>query len=71
MQFVEIAFDHIGLDWRHYVYEDRQIIASKPAVRIGDSQALRQETHWAPTVTFDQMVRLLVDAEKHCLQLSI
>jgi GDP-D-mannose dehydratase len=40
------------------------ITKSRPAAAlVGDSTKLRRRTGWAPSVTFADMVRLLVDAE--------
>ena len=63
--FVSIAFAHLELDWRRHVSADASLLTkSRPAAAlIGDSSKLRRKTGWAPTVTFADMVRLLVDAE--------
>lgn len=62
-EFVEIAFDHLGLDYSRYVKTDPQILARNSLVRVGDSSRLRNDTGWAPTICFAEMVRRLVDAE--------
>ena len=59
--FVEIAFSHVNLDWRGYVRQEKGGARSQ-GVRIGDSSALRRETGWQPSVSFREMVGLLVDA---------
>jgi GDPmannose 4,6-dehydratase len=61
-EFAAIAFDHVGLDWRDHVIEDNRVLTRPPSVRVGDPTRLRQATGWKPTVSFDEMVRLLVDA---------
>jgi GDPmannose 4,6-dehydratase len=63
--FVSIAFAHLELDWRRYVDTDASLLTkSKPAMAlVGDSSKLRHRTDWAPSVSFADMVRLLVDAE--------
>ena len=63
-ELVEIAFDHAGLDWKQYVKLDPSLI--RPAEvdhLIGDASRAKTELGWAPTVTFDGLVRKMVDAD--------
>jgi GDPmannose 4,6-dehydratase len=62
-EFVEIAFDHVGLDWQDYVAEDLSLLTRRSVTRIGNAGRLRERTGWKPTVSFRQMVELLVEAE--------
>jgi GDPmannose 4,6-dehydratase len=63
--FVAIAFAHLDLDWHRHVEADASLLTkSRPAAAlVGDSSKLRRKTGWAPSVSFADMVRLLVDAE--------
>ena len=63
--FVSIAFSHLAIDWQRHVESDPSLITkAKPsAVLVGDSRKLREKTGWQPSVTFPDMIRLLVDAE--------
>jgi GDPmannose 4,6-dehydratase len=58
--FVEIAFRAVGLDWRAHVEEDHAIVKSPPGKLVGDASKLRARTGWRPSVTFEEMVRILV-----------
>jgi len=60
--FVEVAFGHLGLDWREHVVEDPLLVAPTPAVLVGDATKLRHRTGWKPTVGFTDLVKLLVQA---------
>ena len=63
--FVEAAFTAAGVDYRAHVTEDRGIVGSATTVTaslVGDASKLRARTGWQPTVTFEEMVRLLVAA---------
>ncbi|MDR3553442.1 MAG: GDP-mannose 4,6-dehydratase [Syntrophobacteraceae bacterium] len=62
-EFVEKAFECVGLDWRNHVEEDSQILWNKRlgGPLVGDSTKLRQSTGWMPTVTFAEMVCKLVN----------
>jgi GDPmannose 4,6-dehydratase len=63
--FVSTAFGHLEIDWRQHVDTDASLLTkSRPAAAlVGDSSKLRRQTGWAPSVSFADMVRLLVDAE--------
>ena len=62
LEFVEIAFMHVGLNWREHVVEDRALLSRNQVTRVGDSTRLRERTGWSPTTTFAGMVEILVDA---------
>ncbi len=61
---VEAAFGHVGLDWRSYVRTDSTFL--RPAEvdhLIGDASKARRVLGWAPTVDFEELVRMMVDAD--------
>ncbi len=58
--FVASAFACAGVDWRSRVVEDPTIVKTKALPLVGDSTKLRARTAWAPTVTFEEMVKQLV-----------
>jgi GDPmannose 4,6-dehydratase len=61
---VEIAFDRAGLDWRkHVVVDPRFIRPAEVDVLIADPSRARAELGWAPRVSFEQLVTLMVDAD--------
>jgi GDPmannose 4,6-dehydratase len=60
--FVEIAFGHLGLDWRAHVEEDSTLVTSTDATLVGNATKLRERTGWRPTVDFEALVKVLVDA---------
>ena len=60
----EVAFAHVGLDWRRHVTVDERFKRQAEAVvRVGDASRARKQLGWAPSCTFDQLIRLLVDAD--------
>ncbi len=66
---VEIAFRHAGLDWQKYVRIDPSLL--RPAEvdhLIGDASKGRDELGWKPTVTFEQLVKMMVDADLERLE---
>jgi GDPmannose 4,6-dehydratase len=66
-EFVECAFDHVGLDYRKYVIQDERFM--RPAevdLLVGDASRAREVLGWKPLVSFDELVRKMVDADlKH------
>src|SRR6266576_395067 len=60
---VETAFGHAGLDWQKYVRIDPAL--KRPAEvdhLIGDATKGKRLLGWAPSVTFEQLIALMVDA---------
>jgi GDPmannose 4,6-dehydratase len=63
-ELVEVAFVHVGLDWRKYVVQDP--LFYRPAEvdhLIGDSAKARKALGWRPAVSFTEMVKMMVDAD--------
>jgi len=63
-ELVEIAFGHVGLDWRQYVVVDPKYY--RPAevdVLQADPAKAKRELGWAPKVSFEQLVTMMVDAD--------
>jgi GDPmannose 4,6-dehydratase len=63
-ELVEIAFEHVGLDWQKYVAVDPKFL--RPAevdVLLADPRKARTDLGWSPSVPFDRLVRMMVDAD--------
>lgn len=63
-ELVEIAFRHAGLDWQKHVRIDERFV--RPAevdVLLADPGKAARELDWRPTVTFEGLVRMMVDAD--------
>jgi GDPmannose 4,6-dehydratase len=60
-EFVSIAFACLGLDWRQHVKEDRSRLTRPSETRAGNSARLRARTGWRPSISFEEMVRTLVE----------
>jgi len=61
---VETAFTHVGLDWQAYVKVDPAFI--RPAevdLLLADPTRAKQELGWTPTVTFHELITMMVDAD--------
>jgi GDPmannose 4,6-dehydratase len=60
----EIAFDHVGLNWEEHVVIDQRFF--RPAevdLLIGEPTKARQQLGWKPEVNFEDLVRMMVDAD--------
>ena len=60
----EIAFAHVGLDWRAHVQVDETLKRGQAELHhlVGDASKARETLGWQPTIGFEELVRLLVDA---------
>src|SRR5215469_12370118 len=61
---VEAAFSCAGLDWKKYVETDPKLV--RPAevdYLCGDSSKARKLLGWKPEVNFDQLVKMMVEAD--------
>jgi GDPmannose 4,6-dehydratase len=69
-ELVENAFGHVGLEWREYVHIDESLRRGKAELHhlVGDPARARERLGWAPTVSFRELVQLLVDAELERLE---
>ena len=68
-EICEVAFSHVGLDYRDYVVQDQRFF--RPAevdLLVGDPAKARQLLGWEPTVSFAQLIRMMVDADLARLQ---
>jgi len=61
-EFAQIAFAGVGLDWREHVEENPGIITKRKLGLIGNPAKLKAATGWSPTVTFEGMIRKLLEA---------
>ncbi|MFQ5687788.1 MAG: GDP-mannose 4,6-dehydratase, partial [Candidatus Scalindua sp.] len=61
-ELVEIAFDHVGLNWNDYVVVDPKFV--RPAevdLLLGDSAKARNKLKWQTRLGFKELVRMMVD----------
>jgi GDPmannose 4,6-dehydratase len=61
---VEAAFGAVGLDWRRHVREDPSLIRPAEVDRlVGDASKARAALGWAPHVSFQELVTMMVQAD--------
>ena len=67
-EFLEEAFSYLGLDWRHYVEIDpRYFRPTEVEYLLGDASKALRVLDWKPTVTFKELVHIMVDADLQAL----
>jgi GDPmannose 4,6-dehydratase len=63
-EFLELAFGHVGLDWRDFVREDpRYFRPAEVDLLLADPSKARRELGWAPKVGFRELVRRMVESD--------
>jgi GDPmannose 4,6-dehydratase len=68
-EFLEAAFEHAGLDWEPHVEIDpRYFRPSEVDELLGDSSRAKERLGWQATVRFDELVRIMVDADMSALE---
>jgi GDPmannose 4,6-dehydratase len=67
-ELVELAFGHVGLDYRQYVVSDPRF--HRPAevdLLLADASKARKELGWKTRVSFTELVAMMVDADMNRL----
>jgi GDPmannose 4,6-dehydratase len=68
-EFCELAFGHLGLDYRDRVESDPALLRpSEVDTLLADASLARKELGWEPGTPFDELVRLMTDAEVERLE---
>jgi GDPmannose 4,6-dehydratase len=61
---VELAFAHVGLDYRQYVEIDPNLLRPAEVYHLrGDYTKARQHLGWEPTMSFEQLVASMVESD--------
>ena len=70
-EFLDIAFNYVNLDWNDYVaFDERYLRPAEVDLLIGDPTKTKQKLGWKPSVTFEELVALMVEADLAVLGLS-
>jgi GDPmannose 4,6-dehydratase len=71
-EFLERAFDHAQLDWKKYVEIDpRYFRPAEVDLLLGDSTKARKNLGWQPRVGFEELVRMMVDADLELVRTQV
>ena len=61
---VEIAFEHVGLDWQSHVKTDPSLLRPAEVDRlVGDASRAREILAWKPSLDLPTLIRIMVDAD--------
>ena len=68
-ELVDCAFRRVGLDWRSHVRSDPSLQRGAAELHdlVGDTSRVRERLGWTPSIGFEKLVHLLVDAELDAL----
>jgi len=71
-EFLELAFNYVNLNWDDYVrFDERYLRPTEVELLIGDPAKTKKKLGWNPSVTFQTLVRLMVDADLEALGLDL
>jgi len=68
-EFVRLAFAQVDLDYKdHVVVDPRFVRPAEVDMLLGDPTKAREKLGWEPTVTFEELIKMMVDADLKRLQ---
>jgi GDPmannose 4,6-dehydratase len=71
-EFVQHAFAHADLDWKQFVkHDDRYERPAEVDLLIGDPAKAKKQLGWEPKVRFQELVKLMVDADLEMVRRDI
>ena len=68
-EFAKKAFEYVGLDYKKHIVIDKSLI--RPAEvdnLIGDSTKARSKLNWRRKVSFDELIKMMIDADLSALK---
>ena len=70
-EFLDIAFQYVGLDWNDYVaFDERYLRPAEVDLLIGDPSKAKKALGWEPEISFDGLVKLMVDSDLEAIGLK-
>jgi len=71
-EFVEAAFNYVGLDWQDHVHiDERYFRLTEVTHLIGDVSKAKKKLGWKAKVMFSDLVKIMVDSELRALGLDV
>jgi len=63
-EFLDIAFEYVNLDWKDFVeFDPRYLRPAEVDILIGDPAKAKEKLGWEPSVSFTELVQIMVDAD--------
>jgi len=71
-ELVEISFSYVDLDWKDYVIIDEKLYRPAEIYDLrGDFSKAKKKLKWEPTVTFKELVHMMLDADLEALNRKV
>lgn len=69
-EFLELAFGYVNLNWQDYVaFDERYLRPAEVDLLLGDPAKAMKKLGWSPSVTFKDLVSLMVEADLNALDI--
>ncbi len=63
-EFLEVAFDYLKLDWKAFIKIDPRFYRpTEVDLLLGDYSKAKAKLNWQPKVTFEQLVKMMIDSD--------
>lgn len=63
-EFLKVAFEYVGLDFeRHVAFDERYVRPAEVELLVGDYSKAKEKLGWEPKTGFEDLVKLMVDAD--------
>lgn len=70
-EFLNLAFGYVNLQWEDYVeFDDRYLRPAEVDLLVGDPSKARKHLGWKPSITFEELVKLMVNGDLEALGLN-
>jgi GDPmannose 4,6-dehydratase len=67
--FLQFAFDHVGLDWEKYVkFDPRYLRPTEVDALVGDPSKAQKALGWTPKILPPELAAIMVDADRQALE---
>ncbi|MFE4105568.1 GDP-mannose 4,6-dehydratase [Almyronema epifaneia] len=71
-EFLEVAFAHVNLNWEDYVaFDPRYLRPAEVDLLIGDPSKAKTKLGWEPSITFEGLTKLMVEADLEAIGLPV
>jgi GDPmannose 4,6-dehydratase len=69
-EFLDVAFGFVNLNWQDYVeFDERYLRPAEVDLLIGDPTKAKEKLGWKPSVSFEDLVKIMVRADMRSLGL--
>ena len=68
-ELVDIAFSYVGLNYKdHIIIDEKFLRPAEVDILIGDSTKARKKLGWKPEVSFEQLIKMMVDSDMELIK---